>query len=128
MHLNALLWGKYIKKRLMIPQGLIRNRTSNNRQHHILNRKDIKHNTTLTTQKTKDWPMQSPQKPLYNCNQFLLQYWHSSSCWKSSRWLVRGKENGWFLRQMEHISSLSWQRYSVTFNQVNLTSCSMFPV
>jgi hypothetical protein len=29
---------------------------------------------------------------------------------------------------MEHISSLSWKIYSVTFNQVKLTSCTMFPV
>jgi len=42
MHLKALLLGKYIKKSLMIPQGLIRNRTSNDRQHHILNRKGHK--------------------------------------------------------------------------------------
>lgn len=38
----------------MISQGLIRNRTSNDRQHHILNRKGTKHNTT---QKGKDGGM-----------------------------------------------------------------------
>ena len=53
MHLKALLLGKYIKKSLIIPQDLIRNhRTSNDRQHHILNRKG--HKTQYYTYYTKN--------------------------------------------------------------------------